>query len=199
EETQTLATEAYCPDSSDEFKRRVSEVVGKQPDAAYYVAGGLRFYASTLQLLKQLGIKSSAIHHDRLANYMNKSVITPYHDLTDRHRKRAQRGELSRFHGRQGDPHVCANVDLARVAGDNPAAAGPDLLRELVQAFAGALISVVATSYLLGCRHTENVGQNRHRPATVPYGPREPPAAPCRPSARPYMFAGELDGGPEAR
>jgi len=91
EETQTLATEAYFPESADEFKRRVLEVAGKQPDAAYYVAGGLRFYASTLHLLKQLGIKSSAIHHDRLPNYMNKSVITPYHDLTDWRRKRAQR------------------------------------------------------------------------------------------------------------
>ena len=60
--------------------------------------------------------------------------------------------------------------------------------------------SAVATSYLLGCRHTENVGQDRHSPAAVPYGPREPPAAPCRSSAWPYMFAGELDrGAPEAR
>jgi glycine betaine catabolism B len=91
EETQALATEAYFPESSDEFKRRVLEVVGKQPGAAYYVSGGLRFHASTLQLLRQLGIKSSAIHHDRLPNYMNKSVITPYHDLTDWRRKRAQR------------------------------------------------------------------------------------------------------------
>jgi len=106
EETQALATEAYFPESPDQFKRRVSEAVGKQPDATYYVAGGLRFHASTLQLLKQLGIKSSAIHHDRLPNYMNKSVITPYHDLTDWHRKRAHRGDLSRFRGRQGDPHL---------------------------------------------------------------------------------------------
>ncbi|HEV2254049.1 MAG TPA: FAD-dependent oxidoreductase [Streptosporangiaceae bacterium] len=89
EETQALAMEAYFPESSDEFKRQVLEVAGKQPDAAYYVAGGLRFHASTLQLLKQRGIKSSAIHHDRLPNYMNKSVITPYHDLTDWRRKRA--------------------------------------------------------------------------------------------------------------
>ena len=91
EETQKLATEAYFPESSDEFKRRVLEVVDKQPDAAYYVAGGLRFHASTLRLLKQLGIKSSAIHHDRLPNYMNKSVITPYHDLTGWRRRRAHR------------------------------------------------------------------------------------------------------------
>jgi len=101
EETQTLATEAYFPENSGEFKRRVWEVVGKQADAAYYVAGGLRFHASTLQLLNQLGIKSSAIHHDRLPNYMNKSVITPYHDLTDWRRKRAQTGDLSRICGRR--------------------------------------------------------------------------------------------------
>src|SRR5262249_39604394 len=68
------------------------EVAGRQPDAAYYVAGGLRFHASTLHLLRQLGIKSSAIHHDRLPNYVNKSVITPYHDLTDWRRKRARCG-----------------------------------------------------------------------------------------------------------
>jgi len=91
EETRTLATEAYFPEGSGEFKRRVLEVAGRQPDAAYYVAGGLRFHASTLHLLRQLGIKSSAIHHDRLPNYMNKSVITPYHDLTDWRRKRVVR------------------------------------------------------------------------------------------------------------
>src|SRR5262249_11561605 len=93
EETRTLATEAYFPEGSGEFKRRVLEVAGRQPDAAYYVAGGgLRFHASTLHLLRQLGIKSSAIHHDRLPNYMNKSVITPYHDLTKWRRKRARCG-----------------------------------------------------------------------------------------------------------
>ena len=101
EETQTLATEAYFPENSGEFKRRVWEVVGKQADAAYYVAGGLRFHASTLQLLNQLGIKSSAIHHDRLPNYINKSVITPYHDLTDWRRNRTQRADLSRICGRR--------------------------------------------------------------------------------------------------
>jgi ferredoxin-NADP reductase len=88
DETATLATEAYFLKSSDEFRQEVSAVARNQPDASYYVAGGLRFSASTLRQLKQLGVKASAIHHDRLPNRMNRVVITPYTSFTDWRRKR---------------------------------------------------------------------------------------------------------------
>jgi len=74
------------------------------------------------------------------------------------------RAELPTFEGSESVMADRTSAALARVPGDNPVAASPDLLRAMVQTFAEALMSAEARRPVWGA-----VWADGQRPVDEPY------------------------------
>jgi ferredoxin-NADP reductase len=65
--TESYATKAYYPAHSDEF---TTQVMQQNPSKMFYISGKPKFVLSTKKLLKNLGVKPSAIKTDAFYEFL---------------------------------------------------------------------------------------------------------------------------------
>jgi ferredoxin-NADP reductase len=68
-ETRQLASHAYYPDKSQEFKKQLQKTLLEQPDATYYISGANSFLKTTVAELAEAGIKKSNMRRDKFVGY----------------------------------------------------------------------------------------------------------------------------------